>query len=99
MYLENHVSFEKEKTSVSGEFAHQACNDLCVHCLKFGICRILQAILLSEAGLYRHHYRQVLVFSSGIRALAVVIMSLRMTFMRYGTKLADYPPYSFETVA
>jgi len=62
MYLENHVSFEKEKTSVSGEFAHQACNDLCVHCLKFGICRILQAILLSEAGLYRHHYRQVLVF-------------------------------------
>jgi len=44
MYLENHVSFEKEKTSVSGEFAHQACNDLFV-CIVWslasaGSCRL-----------------------------------------------------------
>jgi len=53
-----------EDVSIWGRFVHQTCNDLR---LEFGICRILQATLISEAGLFRHRYRQVLVLIPGIR--------------------------------
>ena len=81
-------------------FAHQTCNDLFM-------CTVSS---LASAGSCRLHCLQKQVYLDitidrcsslflASDASAIVIMSLRMIFMRYGTKLADYSPYFFRTVA
>jgi len=72
---------------------------LYVHRLEFGICRILQATLISEQvylditilDITIDKYSSLFLASGAL----AVIMSLRMTFMRYETKLADYSPLLF----
>ena len=72
---------------------------LYVHRLEFGICRILQATLISEQVYLDITILDITIdkYSSLFLAsgTSAVIMSLRMTFMRYGTKLADYSPLLF----
>jgi len=82
-----------EDVSIWGRFAHQTCNDLFMFIVSS----------LASAGSCRLHWFQKQVYlditidkysslflASGASA---VIMSFRMTFMRYGTKLAGYSPF------